>query len=65
MIWRGNPESGEFSVWYLKQNQVAGALSVGASEDLAEARRMIAEGVDVEGQREVIGDAGADLSGIG
>ena len=40
---------GEFSVWYLKGGRVAGALSVGRSEDLAEARRMLADGVDVSG----------------
>ncbi len=46
-IWRGDREGGEFSVWYLKDGRVAGCLSVGRSEDLAEARQMIAEGVDV------------------
>ena len=46
-IWRGNRDSGEFSVWYLSNGRVAGALSVGRSEDLAEARRMLADGVDV------------------
>src|SRR5215218_1739956 len=48
-IWRGDRERGEFSVWYLKEGRVAGALSVGRSEDLAEARRMLADGVDVSG----------------
>ena len=38
-IWRGDRDEGEFSVWYLKDGRVAGALSVGRSEDLAEARR--------------------------
>ncbi len=44
-VWRGSRESGEFSVWYLKDGKVAGCLSVGRSEDLAEARQMIFEGV--------------------
>ena len=39
--------SGEFSVWYLKDGRVAGCLSVERSEDLAEARQMIADGIDV------------------
>ena len=39
--------SGQFSVWYLKDGRVAGALSVERPEDLAEARRMLADGVDV------------------
>jgi len=42
-VWRGDPEGGEFSVWYLQGDRVAGCLSVGRSEELAEARRMIAE----------------------
>lgn len=63
-VWRGSREQGEFSVWYLKDGRVAGALSVGRSEDLAEARRMLADGVDVSGAREVIADPGSDLSAI-
>ena len=41
--WRGSPEEGEFSVWYLQGDRVAGCLSVGRSEELAQARQMIAE----------------------
>jgi 3-phenylpropionate/trans-cinnamate dioxygenase ferredoxin reductase subunit len=63
-VWRGSREQGEFSVWYLKEGRVAGALSVGRSEDLAEARRMLAERVDVSTARERIADAGSDLSEI-
>ncbi len=62
-IWRGDREGGEFSVWYLKDGKVAGALSVGRSEDLAEARRMLADGVDVSAARERIADADSDLAG--
>jgi 3-phenylpropionate/trans-cinnamate dioxygenase ferredoxin reductase subunit len=64
-VWRGDREQGEFSVWYLKDGRVAGALSVERSEDLAEARRMLADGVDVSGAKEQIADPGADLSAIG
>jgi 3-phenylpropionate/trans-cinnamate dioxygenase ferredoxin reductase subunit len=64
-IWRGDRERGEFSVWYLKDGRVAGALSVGRSEDLAEARRLLADGIDVSGARERIADAESDLSEIG
>jgi len=63
-IWRGDAEKGEFSVWYLKDGRVAGALSVGRSEDLAEARRMLAEGVDVSGAQEALADAESDLASI-
>jgi 3-phenylpropionate/trans-cinnamate dioxygenase ferredoxin reductase subunit len=63
-VWRGDRDSGEFSVWYLKDGRVAGALSVGRSEDLAEARRMLADGVDVSAARERIADADSELASI-
>jgi 3-phenylpropionate/trans-cinnamate dioxygenase ferredoxin reductase subunit len=43
-VWRGDREGGEFSVWYLQGGRVAGCLSVGRSEELAEAREKIAAG---------------------
>jgi 3-phenylpropionate/trans-cinnamate dioxygenase ferredoxin reductase subunit len=64
-IWRGDREQGEFSVWYLKDGRVAGALSVERSEDLAEARRLLADRVDVSGARDQIADPESDLSSIG
>ena len=63
-VWRGDPDAGQFSVWYLKDDRVAGALSVGRSEDLAEARRLLADRVDVSAARETIADAGSDLAAI-
>jgi 3-phenylpropionate/trans-cinnamate dioxygenase ferredoxin reductase subunit len=63
-VWRGDRDAGEFSVWYLKDGRVAGALSVGRSEDLAEARRMLADGVDVAGAKDTIADPDGDLSAI-
>jgi 3-phenylpropionate/trans-cinnamate dioxygenase ferredoxin reductase subunit len=63
-VWRGDRDAGEFSVWYLKDGRVAGALSVGRSEDLAEARRMLADGVDVSAAREALADPGSDLASI-
>jgi 3-phenylpropionate/trans-cinnamate dioxygenase ferredoxin reductase subunit len=63
-IWRGDREGGRFSVWYLKDGRVAGALSVDRSEDLAEARRMLADGVDVSAARDSIADPGSDLASI-
>jgi 3-phenylpropionate/trans-cinnamate dioxygenase ferredoxin reductase subunit len=63
-IWRGDREAGEFSVWYLKDGKVAGALSVERSEDLAEARRLLADGVDVSAVHEQIADPGSDLGEI-
>jgi 3-phenylpropionate/trans-cinnamate dioxygenase ferredoxin reductase component len=63
-IWRGSREGGEFSVWYLKDGKVAGALSVERSEDLAQARRLLAAGVDVSAARDLIADPAGDLSRI-
>ncbi len=63
-VWRGDRDAGEFSLWYLKNGRVAGALSVGRSEDLAEARRLLADGVDVSEARDRIADADSDLSSI-
>ena len=48
----------------LKGGKVAGCLSVGRSEDLAEARRLLADGVDVEAAVDRIADPGADLAGL-
>jgi 3-phenylpropionate/trans-cinnamate dioxygenase ferredoxin reductase component len=64
-IWRGDRDKGEFSVWYLKEGRVAGALSVERSEDLAEARRLLADGVDVSAVKDQIADPESDLSAIG
>jgi 3-phenylpropionate/trans-cinnamate dioxygenase ferredoxin reductase subunit len=63
-IWRGDRDGEEFSLWYLKNGKVVGALSVGRSEDLAEARRLLAEGVDVSAAREKLADPGSDLASI-
>jgi 3-phenylpropionate/trans-cinnamate dioxygenase ferredoxin reductase subunit len=63
-VWRGDRDSGEFSLWYLKDGRVAGALSVERSEDLAEARRLLADRVDVSGAREQLADPDSDLGEI-
>jgi 3-phenylpropionate/trans-cinnamate dioxygenase ferredoxin reductase subunit len=63
-IWRGERDSGEFLVLYLKDGKVAGALSVERSEDLGEARRLLAEGVDVSGVKGALADPGSDLGSI-
>lgn len=63
-VWRGDRDGGEFSVWYLQGDRVAGCLSVERSEDLAEARRMLAEGVDVSGAVAQLEDPATDLASI-
>jgi 3-phenylpropionate/trans-cinnamate dioxygenase ferredoxin reductase subunit len=51
-VVRGSIEAREFSIWYLDGGRVAATLSVGRSDDLEHARRLIAS-------RAVIGEAGA------
>ena len=63
-IWRGDRDAGEFLVWYLKDGRVAGALSVERSEDLGEARRMLADGVDVSGAKDQLADVDSDLAEV-
>jgi 3-phenylpropionate/trans-cinnamate dioxygenase ferredoxin reductase component len=41
-VVRGSYESGEFTVFYLDGGRVAGALTVGRSDDLEEAKRLMA-----------------------
>ncbi len=64
VVWRGDRDSGEFAVFYLKDGKVAGALSVERSEDLGHARTLLAEGVDVadEQAKALLGDADSDLA---
>jgi 3-phenylpropionate/trans-cinnamate dioxygenase ferredoxin reductase component len=63
-IWRGDRDSGNFSVWYLRDNKVAGCLSVDRSEDLTEARRLLADRVDVSTAHPQIADPDSDLSEV-
>src|SRR5262245_41987005 len=63
-VWRGDRDAGEFSLWYLKDGLVAGALSVGRPEDLAEARRLLADRVDVSAAGDAIADPDGDLASI-
>ncbi len=61
-IVRGSFESGEFSVWYVTSGRVAGALSVGRSDDLEHARRLIASGTDLGDRVGALGDPSSDLA---
>jgi 3-phenylpropionate/trans-cinnamate dioxygenase ferredoxin reductase component len=63
--WRGSREEGKFTAWYLKAGKVAGALTVGRSEDIAVAARLLKEKTDVSGLRERIEDLSSDISELG
>jgi 3-phenylpropionate/trans-cinnamate dioxygenase ferredoxin reductase subunit len=65
-IVRGSFAEGSFSNWYLKDGAVKAALSVGRSDDLEHARRLIAAaGALDERAREALGDLDADLDALG
>lgn len=66
LIWRGSREKDEFSAWYIADDRVAAALSVGRSEDLQHARRLIEAGsvLGADG-RAAIADPAADLDRMG
>ena len=65
VLWRGGRESGEFSAWYVADDRVAAALSVGRSDDLQHARRLIASGAALGAEgRAAVADLDADLDPI-
>lgn len=61
-VMRGSFDEGTFSVWYVSEGRVAGALSVGRSEDLEHARRLITDGTDLGDRAAALGDLSTDLS---
>jgi 3-phenylpropionate/trans-cinnamate dioxygenase ferredoxin reductase subunit len=65
LVWRGDRDSGEFLVWYLDGGKVAAALSVGRSEDLEHARRLLEAGTDVMGEKDALADVDSDLEAVG
>jgi 3-phenylpropionate/trans-cinnamate dioxygenase ferredoxin reductase component len=64
LIWRGDRDAGEFTGFYVKDGKVAAALTVERSEELAHARTLLAEGVDVadEKAKALLGDPDSDLA---
>ncbi len=61
ILWRGDRDGGEWTAWYLAGGKVSAALTVGRSEDLAHARRLIEGGTDVSAKAKLLSDADADL----
>jgi len=60
-VVRGSIDDGEFSLWYLHGGTVAAALSIGRSDDLEAARRLITSHEDVSGRIEALADVSTDL----
>jgi 3-phenylpropionate/trans-cinnamate dioxygenase ferredoxin reductase subunit len=64
-IVRGSPAEGRFSVWYLAEGRVEGALSIGRSDDLEHARRLIATREQLgDDALAALGDRDADLAAL-
>ncbi|MCW2951675.1 MAG: FAD-dependent pyridine nucleotide-disulfide oxidoreductase [Conexibacter sp.] len=64
-VVRGSFEAGEFSLWYLAGGRVGGTLSVGRSEDLQHARRLIAAGTVLdEAALARLADPASDLGSL-
>lgn len=64
-VIRGSIEEGEFSVFYLCGGHLAAALSVGRSDDLEHARRLIGSGAQIGAAGvAALGDLGSELAGV-
>ncbi|MDQ2894445.1 MAG: FAD-dependent oxidoreductase [Actinomycetota bacterium] len=60
-VIRGSIDAGAFTVFYLHEGGMAGALTVGRSEDLQLARRLIASGERVGDRSAQLADLSVDL----
>ena len=63
-IVRGALDDGEFAIFYLDGGRVAAALSVGRSDDLEHARRLITSHADVTDHADELADLSSDLASI-
>src|SRR5947209_605529 len=63
-VVRGSIDEGEFSIFYLSGGQVAACLSVGRSDDLEQASRLITSHAQVGDRAAELGDLGTDLASI-
>jgi 3-phenylpropionate/trans-cinnamate dioxygenase ferredoxin reductase subunit len=61
-VIRGSLDDGEFLAFYLDDGLVKAALSVGRSDDLEEARRLLSEKTKVD--ESALADSGTDLSSL-
>jgi 3-phenylpropionate/trans-cinnamate dioxygenase ferredoxin reductase component len=63
-VVRGSLEEGEFTIFYLDGGRLAAALTVGRSDDLEHAKRLIAAGEHLGDRADALADAGTDLGGL-
>jgi 3-phenylpropionate/trans-cinnamate dioxygenase ferredoxin reductase subunit len=65
-VLRGSHDDGSFTNFYLQEGVVKAALTVGRSDDLEEARRLLVDGMRLgEEDRQALGDTDSDLSSVG
>ena len=65
-VWiRGSMEEGEFTAFYVQGARLAAAFTVGRSDDLAVASRLLKEKTDISGMRARIEDVNADIAELG
>jgi 3-phenylpropionate/trans-cinnamate dioxygenase ferredoxin reductase component len=65
-VWiRGSMDEGKFTAFYVKEARLAAALTVGRSDDLAVAGRLLAEKTDIGSLRARIEDADSDIAELG
>jgi 3-phenylpropionate/trans-cinnamate dioxygenase ferredoxin reductase component len=60
-VVRGSIDDGEFTIFYLHDGRVAGALAVGRSDDLEHAKRLLTDGTDVSDRVGDLQDVSSDL----
>ena len=63
-VVRGSIDEGEFAIFYLDEGRLAGALSVGRSEDLEAARRLITSHAEIGDRADDLADVSTDLESI-
>ncbi|HET7052154.1 MAG TPA: FAD-dependent oxidoreductase [Solirubrobacteraceae bacterium] len=63
-IVRGSFEDGEFTIFYVHEGRIAGALSVGRSDDLEHARRLLSAATTVGHRADELADLSTDLASI-
>ena len=64
-IVRGSFDDGAFTVFYVQSGVLQGAMTVGRSDDLQAARRLIADQIPLGDGADALGDLSADLDAIG
>jgi 3-phenylpropionate/trans-cinnamate dioxygenase ferredoxin reductase subunit len=61
-VWiRGSLAEGKFTAFYVEGGRLAAALTVGRSDDLTVAARLLKEKADISGMRDLIEDVGREL----